>query len=304
MIKKAIISGASGFIGKALTKKLLLNGVDVTTIVRYSDVMDEFQDFPNFHIIRLDFDRYQDIPDFISAKGFDIFFYLAWAGYGKTTNDYQVQIANIKPVSDAIIAASKIGCKRFLFTSSFSEFMVLENEEKTHLNGAASNVYGSAKKAARIIAHSVAKQVGIEFLSIAFANTYGPGDLSRRSTNMIIKKLLDNSPVDLTMGIHLYDWNFIDDAINGLLLAAEKGKSDELYYIGRQLRPLKDIIFEVRDIVNINGVVNLGLYKEDFHVDYSSIDVNKLYRDTGYLPLCNFKQSIIDTINWIKNNDF
>ncbi len=48
----------------------------------------------------------------------------------------------------------------------------------------------------------------------------------------------------------MYDWNYIDDCISGLMLAGEQGKSDSVYYIGsRTRRPLKEIVSELRDIL-------------------------------------------------------
>ena len=100
---------------------------------------------------------------------------------------------------------------RFLFSTSFSEYMISEHEEKTHDEGAFCNVYGSSKHAARVLAQAVAAQKGVKFISVAFANTFGPGDRSKRSTNLFIHRLLNGEALDLTEGIHLYDWNYIDD---------------------------------------------------------------------------------------------
>jgi len=301
MIKSAIITGASGFIGKQLTRVLLAQGVRVTAIVPDPENMTDFNDNCLFDVIKASFDDFQHISNAVIHKEADVFFYLAWFGYGSATNDYEIQILNIKPVCDAVTQAALMGCKRFVFTSSFSEYMIKENEKLTHDEGAACNVYGSVKNAARIVAHAVASQKGIPFLSVAFANTFGPGDYSKRSTNSIIMRLLNGIPLDITEGIHLYDWNFIDDTVRGLILAGEHGKPDSLYYIGNnQRRPLRDIIVQVRDIVNKDVPINFGTYKEDFHVDYSCIDVHRLYRDSGYLAMCDFKDSIFKLVTWLK----
>ena len=108
--------------------------------------------------------------------------------------------------------------------------------------------------------------------------------------------------MDLTEGIHLYDWNYIEDTIAGLVLAGEKGKIDSVYYIvSDRRRPLKDIVGEVRDILAPGVEIRLGTYKEDFHVDYTSVDVTKLYRDTGYQPKWDFKEAVLKTAEWVKS---
>lgn len=302
MKRDIVIVGASGFIGQHLLKHYLDCGDNVIAIVPDPENIASYcEEYGKLRVINACFNDFETISERISFSHIDLFYYLAWGGYGKATNDYKEQIKNIKPLCDAIAEASIIGCDRFVFSSSFSEYMISEHESLTHDQGAYCNVYGSAKHAARLLAQAVAAQKKVQFISVAFANTFGPGDVSKRSTNLFIHRLLHNQPIDLTEGIHLYDWNYIDDTINGLVLAGENGNSDSIYYIGNnERRPLKDIVSEVRDIVNPNVAIRLGTYKEDFHVDYSCVDVHKLYRETGYLAHTDFKVAIQRTAEWVK----
>ena len=303
-MKTIAITGASGFIGKHLTKHYLDMGARVIAFVPDPENLAEYKKYDNLEVVKASFENFNRLSEMIDVKEIDIFYYLSWCGYGKTTNDYTAQIQNIKPICDAITEASKMKCKRFLFTTSFSEYMISEQDNLTHETGAHCNVYGAAKQAARVLAHATAAQKGVPFLSVAFANTFGPGDNSLRSTNLFIHKLLNGETLDLTSGIHLYDWNYIDDTIKGLVLAGEMGKEDSVYYIGSdRRRPLKDIVTEVRDILAPEVEIRFGTYKEDFYVDYSNIDTSKLYRDTGYYPKWNFRDAILETAEWIKKID-
>lgn len=295
------ITGASGFIGQHLLRHYLEEGSHVLAIVPDPENLDEFKKYSGFEVVKAGFEDFDKISTMTETRDIDIFYYLSWGGYGKATNDYAAQIQNIKPICDAVNEASKMGCKRFLFSTSFSEFMISEHEDLTHNGGAHCNVYGAAKQAARVMAHATAAQKGVPFLCVAFANTFGVGDRSHRSTNLFVHRLLNGEALDLTEGIHLYDWNYVEDTIAGLILAGEKGKDDSVYYIGsNNLRPLKDIVGEVRDIINPLVEIRLGTYHEDFHVDYSSVDITKLYRDTGYQPKWNFRDAVLQTAEWVK----
>ncbi len=300
-MKKIVITGASGFIGQHLMKHYLKEGAYVCAIVPDPENIEQYKTYDNFEVVKAGFEDFDKISDLTSLKNVDVFYYLSWGGYGKATNDYAAQIQNIKPICDAVNEAAKMGCKRFLFSTSFSEYMISEHATLAHKDGAHCNVYGSAKQAARVMAHATAAQNGVPFLCVAFANTFGVGDRSHRSTNLFVHKLLKGEALDLTEGVHLYDWNYIEDTIEGLVLAGEKGKLDSVYYIGsNNLRPLKDIVGEVRDILAPDVEIRLGTYKEDFHVDYSSIDITKLYRDTGYQPKWRFRDAVIATSEWVK----
>lgn len=301
-MKNIMIIGASGFIGEHLLKYYLNNSDNVCAVVRQPKKLEKYKECNNIEIVKADFEEYDKISCISKMRNIDILYYLAWGGYGKETNDYKAQIKNILPICNAVKSASNMGCKRFLFSTSFSEYMISEDEKLTHNQGASANVYGSAKHSARLMAHAVSKQENISFVSVAFANTFGVGDSSKRSTNLFLHKLLNNEALDLTDGKHLYDWNYIDDAISGLVLAGEKGKDDSVYYIGNNERkPLKDIVEKVRDIIAPNVEIRLGTYKENYHVDYSSVDVNKLYRDTGYRAKIDFDNAILKTAKWVEN---
>ena len=239
-MKNIVITGASGFIGQHLLRHYLEAGAHVSAVVPDPENLEAYRSYPNLEIVKAGFENFDRISEMSKMRDIDIFYYLSWGGYGKATNDYAAQIGNIKPICDAVNEASKMGCKRFLFSTSFSEYMISENETLTHDTGAHANVYGSAKHAARLMAHATAAQRGVPFLSVAFANTFGVGDRSRRSTNLFIHKLLAGEALDLTEGVHLYDWNYIDDTLNGLVLAGEQGADDAVYYIGGNCRrPLK-----------------------------------------------------------------
>ncbi|BES66468.1 NAD(P)-dependent oxidoreductase [Gottschalkiaceae bacterium SANA] len=297
------IIGASGFIGQHLTKRYLENGDSVTAFVPHVEKLNALEkQYKNLKVICTSFDDFDSLSSMVYENiCFDIFYYLAWDGYGKATNDYKEQVKNIKPLCDAIVEAKKIGSKKFLFASSLSEYMIKEGSNLSHNEGGCCNVYGSAKHAARLLAQAVATQQDIPFISIAFANTFGPGDMSHRSSNLFINQLLKGQDLNLTEGNHMYDWNYIDDAVDGLKLAGEQGKPDELYYIGnRSRRPLKEIISEVRDILAPEAKINFGKYHEDFYMDYSCMDTHKLYRDTGYLARTNFKEAITATAEWVR----
>lgn len=304
-MKTIAITGASGFIGQHFLRHYLVEGARVLAIVPHPEKIEQYRSFENLEIIKAGFEDFDKISTMTDVKDIDIFYYLAWGGYGKATNDYVAQSLNIKPLCDAINEAGKMGCKKFLFSTSFSEYMISESATLSHNAGAHCNVYGAAKQAARVLAHATAAQRGIPFLSVAFANTFGEGDYSRRSTNLFVHKLLKGESLDLTEGIHLYDWNYIEDTLSALVLAGEKGLPDSVYYIGNKMRlPLKDIVARVRDIICPEAEIRLGTYHEDFHVDYTSVDVTKLYRDTGYQPKWNFDDAVKKTAEWVATLDW
>lgn len=297
-LKKVIITGASGFIGRALTKRLLENGSEVWGICLHPEKLDDLKNHTRLHIIQAEFQDYQNLSEKIKETGFDAFFHFAWQGSNKNRDNCSIQIPNISYSSDAAYAAAECKCKKFIFADSSYEF--LKSTDETGCSRLCS-VYGIAKNAARQMCQVIAHNNRMAFCGVLFTNVFGVGDMSSRSTNTMLRRLMEGSHLDLTGGNELYDWTYIDDCAGGIIAAAQLGQADKIYYVGsRHLRPLREIAAEARDIVAPGAELRFGAYPDHSFVDYSEIDTYGLYRDTGYLPTSDFKESIQKTVKWLK----
>lgn len=297
MKKKVIITGVSGFIGSNLAKKYLNSDYIVYGVAKEDE---QFAiDNKDFHIIYCDFENYANLAKLFDTSCFECFIHLAWQGYGKQTNDYKIQVMNIFHACEAAEAAIKLGCKKIIFADSSHEYL-----KSTNKNGETDfcSIYGSSKFCASRLVSVLAHNAGINFNGVLFTNVYGIGDYSSRTTNIFLKKLGNNEDLDLVTGTNLYDWTYIDDVLNGIFETDIRGSNGIVYYVGsNKLRMFKDIITDVRDAVSPNSKLNFGVYNDESFIDYSYIDVDKLSSDTDYVPVCDLKESVIKTLNWINN---
>lgn len=299
-MKTAVVTGATGFIGGALTKKLLSNGVKVYGIGIDEEKLKELKGQGEFIPIKADFSQYEYISQLIKDD-VDVFYHFAWMGYGKATNEFDTQIINVCASVKAIEVAIKIGCKKFILACSSHEYQKNYIDNDMEKEAGFCSIYGASKIAAKHYCRVMAHNYGIQFNGVIFTNVFGVGDESNRSANMFIKQLLKKRPLKLIKGDNLYDWTYIDDVVGGVIAVGEKGKRGREYYVGsRELRPFKQIITEVRDILAPGIELKFGEYKDTAYIDYDLININQLYNDTGYLPSCDFKQSVLKTAEWIK----
>lgn len=301
-MQRVIISGCSGFIGSALTRELIKQGVEVFGLSMHPEKMDtETMQSEYFHLIECSFDEYTRLSEMIKVREFDAFFHMAWEGYGKSTNDYHVQLKNVHSACEAAYAAAALGCKRFIFADSSHEYLTTVNSQGK--KGLCS-IYGVAKKSARKLCQTIAHNSCMDYIGVLFTNIYGYGDRSNRSTNVFLRKLKRGEDLDLVHGNNLYDWTYIDDCVGGILAAAKRGMADKVYYVGsRQLRPFAEIITEARNLTAPNAKLNFGRYQDNSYIDYSKINIYNLYEDTGYLPTVSFADGINKTVHWLEELD-
>lgn len=303
-MKKAVVTGAGGFIGGKIVSILLEKGVSVYGVDVSEKAVERFKKYDNFNAVTAEFSMYPKLSEIIEERDFDVFLHFAWCGYGKDTNNFDVQIKNVTATRQAANQAVKLGCKKFLMACSSHEYqMNCYNNTPGKVVGPCS-IYGASKTAAKTYAKVECHNGGIAFNGVIFTNVFGVGDRSARTANLFIKKLLAGQDLDLIPGDNLYDWTYIDDVANMVIAAAERGTDGKEYYVGsKTLCPFKEIITRVRDIVSPSSKLNFGVFPDTSYIDYSGIDIDELYNDTGVCAQCDFKKSILKTAEWVKTLD-
>lgn len=126
------------------------------------------------------------------------------------------------------------------------------------------------------------------------------GEKSERFLNNTLKKMIQNENIPLTHGKQLYDFIYVTDAVKEIILVAEKEEEMQNYYIGnRNLRPLKEFVIEMKEVLNSKSDLEFG--KIPFNgreLDYSNINM-QWFEKWNYIPEVSFKEGILLTQNWI-----
>lgn len=300
-MKKVVVTGAGGFIGKALTVKLAAENY-VYALVYSEKEKSRIPESPNIRVLVGDL---SDPEAFCSeiTDDIDIVYHLAWSGISSAAyKDIYAQKQNFDISVNAVELAKKVKAKKFVFVGSNQEYVVGKNSIDDKIVNA--SIYGVCKLCCRQLCQVLAKD-RMMFNSTAFTNVFGVGDGSKRTANLFIHKMLCGEPIDLIEGNNLYDWTYVDDAVDGLISVGFCGIPGKQYYIGnRVLRTFKEIITEVSSIVNPDVVLNFGKYIDTTYTDYSKFDLDELYNDTGFECKTDFRESILKTAEWVKTLDW
>ncbi|MBE6904692.1 MAG: NAD(P)-dependent oxidoreductase [Ruminococcaceae bacterium] len=302
-MKKVIVTGATGFIGSALVKRLLADGVTVYGVDLDKNKLEAMRQYGDFIPVVAEFSDYGKLNELLPQESIDVFFYLAWSGVsGANMSDNAVQWLNADIAFKTMcLADSFLHVKKFVFAGSSYEFKVEPIQIDGHQFFANSSIYGAAKHACRVMCEAYASTKRFFFNSFSFTNVFGLGDCSKRSTNLLIKQFQTGISPKLIQGNHLHDWVYIDDAIEGILAVAEKGLPLKQYYIGaRDLNTFAQIVTRVRDILAPNINLEFGTYQDSSYIDYSRINLHELYSDTGFECKADFHESILKTAEWVK----
>lgn len=305
-MKTIIITGVTGFIGSALAKRLLKQGVEVYGVGRDSNKFSELEQYALFHKIVLDFEQYSDLHKYFEGISIDCFFHAAHRGVnGSKKSDYRVQIQNLEIACETLQQAILMGCKRYLFIGSVDEYEISNMPDTVFVKPTHSRIYAATKFSSEIIGKTIAYENKIEYVSALLSLTYGEGNSTNILPNVLIRNCEQGVPTNLIKGDNYFDAIYIEEALDGVIAVAEKGKPFESYFIGHtELRTFKEIVLAISDIIDYKSDLNFGSYPDpSFSLDYSLIDRSKLFQDTGVLCNSDLKESIIRTKNWLLGED-
>lgn len=302
-MKKAIVTGANGFVGTAVCKELSERGVEVIAIIRNEEeIIDSIKDLPKIRIVYADLADFRTLDSQIPDRDIDILYHFAWVGSaGPLRGDADVQMKNVQYTCDTVKACAAMGCKRFVFASSIMEYEI-EATMATEATPGINTLYCSAKVAADYMARTIAGSLGVDYIRAVISNIYGPGELSPRLVNTSIRKMLKGEHCAFSAGEQLYDFIYITDAAKTFVAIGKKGKNNKTYYIGSQEpKPLKVFLKELKDCVDPEIEIGLGeLPFNGVSLTYKEFDINAVKNDTGFVPQVSFTEGIKNTVKWIK----
>lgn len=308
-MKKAIVTGATGFIGKFLVRELVKQNVEVIAVVRRGTKnLNTINALP-VKIVECNIADYHMLPDMIADRDIDVVFHIAWQGVSDLdARNEAIQMQNLQSTLDLIDAMHimRIGCFIGCGSMHEAESLVEMNEDKVISN--LGYMYKATKTAAHWIGKAKCGTYGIRFFW-PLINTYGEEERSARLVNTIIRKVLHGESPDLSAGNQYYDFVHVSDVARALILIAEKGVDGTNYTIGSgDAKPLKEflkIVGQVANDLHDGEPVELGFGKITSNVislPITTFDVTKLYKDTGFKPLIPFRKGIERTARWIKED--
>ena len=248
-MKKAIVTGANGFVGTWLIKELISQGVQVITVVRSteSDIKTLMQ-FENVRIVVCPLAEISNLPLLISDTDIDVFYHFAWTGVGGSSrSNYEMQLLNAKFACDAAVVAKKLNCMKFLCAGTITEKIA---ENVLNINVKAENmIYGVSKHTTHCILDILCKNVGIDYVWMRLSNIYGPFNTTGNIASYTLNEFRNGNTPTFSSGEQPYDLMYVEDAAKAIYLLGQCQTNENCYFIGSGTpKYLKDYLIEMCNI--------------------------------------------------------
>lgn len=248
--EKILVTGASGFVGSAVTRKLVEAGFSVRALVRGTS--------PRAHLAGLGLDFFEgDLRDRNSlgraTAGMRYVFHVA-ADYRLWARDpSEIFDSNVEGTRNLMEEVMRAGVERAIYTSSVATIALRSGgaaaDETTPLReDQGIGAYKRSKIAAERLVESMVAERGLAAVIVNPSTPIGPYDVRPTPTGrIIVEAARGRIPAFINTGLNLVH---VDDVANGHLAALHHGKIGERYILGGQ-----DVLFSqmLRDIAGLVG---------------------------------------------------
>lgn len=242
---KTLITGATGFVGSAVLRKLVSAGHEVRALVRAGSDRRNLSGFPVATVEGDLRDRQSLKP---AVQGCSVVFHVAadyrlWAA-----NPGDLYEANVSGTRNIITAAAEAGAEKVVYTSSVAVLGLSRDGNPADENAPVSlsdmiGHYKRSKFLAEAEARTLMKDLGIPIVIVNPSTPVGPGDVKPTPTGRIIVDLArGRMPAYVDTGLNFVH---VDDVADGHLLALERGRAGERYILGGSNMSLKDALAEI-----------------------------------------------------------
>ena len=292
---KVFVTGASGFIGSHLCRRLIQIGSEVHGVSRSPQSTDDSA----VHWWQGDLADLSIVKEVLSAVKPDVIFHLASHVTGGRDLEFVLSTfhSNLTTTLNLLTEATEIGCKRVVLVGS------QEEPEPQDSFPTPSSPYAAAKWAGSGYARMFHALYETPDVVARVFMVYGPGQQDlRKLIPYVTLSLLRNEPPKLTSGKRDVDWIYVQDVVEGLLLMAQvAGIEGSTFDIGTgSLVSIRKVVEKLTDIVGSKMKPLFGTVPDRPMEQVRVANIENTYSKIGWKPSTPLESGLENTVNWYR----
>jgi len=299
---KILVTGGAGFIGSNLVLELQRRWPWARITV-----VDDFRSgtFKNLAGYKGDVAAV-DACGFRPTEKFDCVFHLA-SITDTTVADQRLMIHDNVESFRNILAVARRGKGKVVYASSAATYGISNVRMAEDAPAAPANAYAFSKSVLDNIAAEARKE-GVRVDGVRYFNVYGPGEAHKGASSSMIHQLAlqirnGRRPRIFRNGEQRRDFIHVDDAVEGTILAAERGKN-AVYNIGSgRSRSFNAVIRSLNTALGTTFEPDYFDNPYDFYQTFTEADLARSKRDLGYVPKFTLEAGVQDymkRLGWAK----
>lgn len=300
---RVLVTGATGFIGSHLARRLIAEGYEVYALIRPDSSTWRIGDIlRSLAVIPCDLFDTEKLDESLEQIKPDLCVHLAWyAEPGKYLNSLE----NLRFLSASLRLATRladVGCKRFVGAGTCFEYDTSLGYLSEGSPTMPSSLYAANKLGLWVVLERLAKTIGMDVTWLRFFYLYGTYEDERRLVPYVICSLLRGREAKVTKGDQIRDFLHVEDAASAVW-AVIQSKLSGLVNVGSG-KPVavRDIVAKIGTILDRSELIAFGA------IPYTSSDSmffyanNHLLTDrTSWVQQYDLEEGLRYTVEWWKD---
>jgi nucleoside-diphosphate-sugar epimerase len=291
-MSRALVTGASGFIGGRLCRRLLTDGDEVHAISRRPREDDALRWWQS------DLGDADAVASTLEEIRPDVVYHLA--GYVSGSRELEAVLPslrdNLVSAVNALVAAARVGCSVVLAGSQ-------EEPEPATEDPVPASPYAAAKLAVSSFARMLHALHGLRVVHLRVFMVYGPGQHDRtKLVPYTITSLLNAARPKLSSGARAVDWVYVDDVVDAFVAAASR---DDLagasLDVGTgELVTIRGIVDRIVETVGTAVEPDFGALPDRPLEIVRAANVERTKQLLGWQPRTTLADGLRSTVNWYR----
>jgi nucleoside-diphosphate-sugar epimerase len=293
-VKRALVTGGSGFIGRHTLEPLVRLGYDVHAVARHVGL-------PLEGVVW----HATDLLDAAALRGVVKTLeptHLLHAAWSVTPGKYATSpdnLAWVRASLELFEAFAAAGGRHALVTGTCFEYDWTDGvcSERTPL--APNTLYGTAKASLQQLLQAYARQAGFTLAWARIFYLYGPHEHRSRLIASVIRSLLAGEPARCSHGNQRRDFLHVQDVADALVAVLDATVDGPINIGSGEAVRLKDLIYRAAGLIGRDDLVQLGVMPVP-HDEPPLIvaDVTRLREQTGWVPRFDLDRGLSDAVAW------
>lgn len=301
--ERFLVTGASGFVGSGVARKLATLGCEVHVLVRPEADAWRLEGVENeIHWHFADLTDGERVREIVAAAAPTVIYHFATHGaYPNQTDADRIILTGVFGTWNLLKACAAVDYKLFVNIGSSSEYGSKEFAMRETDALAPRSYYAVAKCAQTLVSEQTALAEGRPINTLRLFSVYGPYEEPSRLVPAVVERCLERSELDLVSPDTARDFIYIDDVVDACLqigqLSLQRG---EVFNVGTGTQStVRDVVNAAVEAAHAKVKINWGrMGARPWDTNTWVADVSKARRVLKWSAVTSLAEGIAKTVEW------
>ena len=303
-MKRVLITGAAGFVGANLARRMLELGHETHVVIRGDQSLWRLDGVrSDLHLHDLDVTDREGVNGAIASVRPEWIFHLAVHGaYSHQTDPFAITQTNVLGTMNLVEACRRTGFEVFVNTGTSSEYGFKDHAPVEDEAVEPNSYYSLTKCAETMFCRFTARKYGLRIPTLRLYSAYGPWEEPTRLMPTVITRGLAGTLPPLVNPAIARDYVAMDDVLDAYLLAAdvETEEKGAVFNVATGVQTtLREVVETARNVLSIRAEPSWGSMPDRaWDTDVWVGDSRKIQSVLGWRPRVSFEEGFRRMVEW------